>query len=176
MSERPFAYFFQKRKVHSYKTENTSLPDPFFKREVYLKTIFRAVKETGQENITISFDNPDDGIYIVKQILNKSISLHLADSYASDIIAEYFLEQYGVPIPLAGRVKSGLYVYCGGEKIPTLEKVYTLDLVSGGSEFFIKDFKSPLKTDSLYLLNRILMLTDKNLSDIIVKPCIICQK
>lgn len=150
--------------------------NPDFKRAIFTKTIVQSIKELDLNQITLSFDDFGDAVSITENLIKKNISLLLADSTCAQNVSDYFLEKIGLSIPVVGRVRDGLYVYGGGEKITVASNVYTLDLISGQTEYIIKDVIFPVKINSLNILNDALDLTEKNLSDIIIKPCIICAQ
>ena len=149
------------------------IPDPEFIKNIYFKTIIQAVKTLGTKSVTLSSENIKNNIPLLEKLFEKNIPFSLAYSENSYSVSEYFLEKFGIPVPVVGRIKSGLYIYMGGHKIPTENNVPTLDLSGDKTEFFLKDNYFPERIKSFSVLNNALRVTNKSLSDIIVKPCII---
>ena len=152
-----------------------SNPSTEFKRAIYLKTIIQSLKILGVNEITISTENIYDDIPLLNQLFKKNISFSIGYSDNADLTAEYFLSNFGLPVSILNRVKSGVYVYIGGKRLITEKNIPTLDLSDGNTEYIIENVEFPVKIMSFSVLHDALEITSKKLSDIIIKPCIIYE-
>lgn len=148
--------------------------DKDFLNHLYIKIINKCMKEQNLKDITFSFYNSADYIPLLTHFIKNDITFSLADSQGSQDTASFFLEECGLPVAVTQRVKSGLYVYFGGNKIRCENSAVILDIEKSiNSDYLIKDCLFPIRISSPSLLYAALLLTGKSLDDIITKPCII---
>lgn len=154
------------------------------KINLWCKIIIQTMKEYGLNEIIFCSEKYMDYINLLSYFLNKNIDFSLISSGDCDKSADFFLEQYGLPVRTMSFVRSGLIIYIDG-LLPALNNnaVNILDL-NGSlnckritvSEFIIKNTLFPIAINSLSLLEGALILTGKEIKDIIIKLCIIGTK
>ena len=148
--------------------------DKDFLNHLYIKIINKCMKEHNLKDITFSFYNSADYLPLLTHFIKNEINFSLAESTDSQNMSSFLLETYGLPVAVTQRVKTGLYVYFDGNKIRCENSVLMLDIKKSiNSDYLIKECLFPIKISSPALLNAALLLTEKNLDDIITKPCII---
>lgn len=150
-------------------------PPVEFKRNIYTKAIIQSIKKLKTDEITISTENIYDDIPLLENLFKKNTIFSIGNSEQAYQTAEYFLCKYGMPVSILTKVKSGVYVYLGGERILTSHNVPTVDLTNNNIEYIIKGVQFPVKIMSFSVLFDALQITNKKLSDIIIKPCIILR-
>ena len=151
-----------------------------FKERIYIKIILQVLKETDTKNITFSFENAEDNLELLIYFFKREIPFVITDSLNADKVCDFFLDKFGHPVTVVSRVRSGLFVYEGGNFPAINLSVIKLDLAGNlpgekiiVNEYNLKNINFPIKINSIALLNSVLTLTGKEISDIIIKPCII---
>lgn len=154
--------------------------ESFYEKFVYQKAILQTLKEKNIGEISFCFENAKDYIFLLEEMFKNNISFSLTDCAFSDEVADYFLENYGHPVRILGRLKTGLLVYIGGTLPLCDDNVLKLDFTRNLpgekiviSEFLIKNTFFPVKISSFGLLDAALKITGKEIDDLIIKLCII---
>lgn len=145
--------------------------DSDFREKIYYKTVINVIKEENSNDITIDLKNPLNNLDFLSNLYKREIVFSLTESSYAHQTADYFLEKFGIPIPVVSKINSRLY-FCEEDKNISLP-ANTIKVCLSKSSYYLKDINFPIRIASLPILTGAVTLTGIDFSDIIIKPCII---
>lgn len=165
--------FSNQKKIKKYNVDLIPKYIPKINDNIAIKIAKQIIKENNIKNITISFDNPMDYLSLIHSLIEQKISFSILYSDITDLVTDYFLEKYGIPVSITTNPNSELLLYFGGS-IPKLsEKTMLFDFTEKLAlkkiivkEYKIKNIDFPFKINNLPLLLAVLELSKKNIEDI----------
>ena len=144
-----------------------------FREKIYYKTIINVIKENNSNDIIIDLINPLDNLELLSNLLKREIMFTLTESIYAHTVADYFLENCGIPVPIVSSINNKLYFFEENKNI--LCPANTTKINLSKNTYYLKNIDFPIKIDSLAILVGAMNLVHADFSDIIIKPCIICQ-